>query len=277
MIPASPPHARQDRSPGTLARYDRPVIEFPPPAPGHPIRVSATLFVTFRRCPEQALARLAGSYPAETAAGFVGALAHRLFRRHLVAGPIADADVGEACREEIGSGLNEKMAALGVRRPSELRPLVERAGDLYKRFRTFGAEGFEGAEVEVRASPAEGVELVGIVDAVFRDEGLVLVDWKTGDLGDPESQLGFYALVWALERGEIPHRVEAVSVETGERAAAAVDEAVLARIAGEVSGMISALRAAGDGGLEARGGPWCRYCPVAEGCEEGTRVLDLLR
>ena len=67
--------------------------------------------------------------------------------------------------------------------------------------------------------PADGVTLRGSVDAVFDDAGSgpLLVDWKTGGLGEPGIQLGFYALLWALERGEIPGRVEAVSVGTGER------------------------------------------------------------
>ena len=67
--------------------------------------------------------------------------------------------------------------------------------------------------------PAEGVTLRGKVDAVF-DEGEAgsrLTDWKTGSLGDPGPQLGFYALLWALERGDLPGRVEAVSLASGER------------------------------------------------------------
>lgn len=252
------------------------MIEFPPPIPGEPLRVSATLYVTYRRCPAAALARLDGLYPRDSPVSFVGALAHRLFRRHLESGPLDD--VERACREEIGTALNEKMAAIGVHRPSELAPLVARAGDLYRRFTALGVEGFEGAEVRLRAEPAEGVELVGIVDAAFRREGLVLVDWKTGGLGDPAGQLPFYALLWALERGELPAAVEAVSVETGEREPAPVDAALLTGVAADVSAMVSHLREARAGGRqpEERGGPWCRHCPALPACTEGRRVVELV-
>ncbi len=254
------------------------VIEFPPPTPGEALRVSATLFVTYRRCPAEALARLDGHYPAETADAFVGVLAHRVFRRHLEDGPIEETELEEVCRQEIGSGLNEKMVALGIRRPSELAPVIARVGDLYRRFRTLGVEGFEGAEVRLLHEPSAGVELVGIVDAAFRLGELVLVDWKTRGLGDPAAQLGFYALLWALERGEIPDRVEAVSVETGEREEITVEEGRLADLAVEVSAMISRLREARAAGrpLDPRAGPWCRYCPVRVGCPEGNSVIELL-
>lgn len=252
------------------------VIGFPPPAPGSPVKVSATLYTTYRRCPAQALARQEHVYPRETPAMFLGALAHRLFRRHLESGPIVDVEA--ACREEIGVALNGAMVSAGVRRPSELAPLVARAGELYRRFRALDMEGVEGAEVRLEAEPVAGVTLLGSVDAVFRREGPVLVDWKTGGLGDAEGQLSFYGLLWALARDELPAGVEAVSLGTGEREVVSVGPDDLARTAADVSAMVSVLRRAGEGTpVEARGGPWCRSCPAVETCAEGTRIVELVR
>ena len=79
------------------------MIRFPETAPGDPLPVSATLFVTYRACPQQALGRLRGAYPEDSVASFKGSLAHRIFARHLVSGPIPDGDLPQVCREEIGA------------------------------------------------------------------------------------------------------------------------------------------------------------------------------
>ncbi|MFO7699912.1 MAG: hypothetical protein R6W79_04835, partial [Acidimicrobiia bacterium] len=60
---------------------------------GERLIVSATLFVTYRRCPQQALARVRGVYAAPTRASFKGALVHRLIARHLSSGPIDDGEL----------------------------------------------------------------------------------------------------------------------------------------------------------------------------------------
>src|SRR4030042_1340987 len=87
----------------------------PAVAPGEPIVRSATTFVAFGRCPEQAAGRLRGVFPAESRPGFVGGLAHRLFARHLSVGPISEGGFAMACREEIGAAMNPKLGALGLR------------------------------------------------------------------------------------------------------------------------------------------------------------------
>jgi hypothetical protein len=152
-------------------------------------------------------------------------------------------------------------------------------GALYARFRRLQLDGFESAEVLVEAVPADGVRLVGRIDAVFRDPGRppLLRDWKTGGLGEPD-QLGFYALIWALERGELPAEVEAVSVATGERRRANPTPADLEEVAGRVAAMVTVLRMAwaADSAVDRIGGPWCRYCPLLEGCREGAAAVRLI-
>jgi hypothetical protein len=104
------------------------------------------------------------------------------------------------------------------------------------------------------------------------------VDWKTGELGDPEDQLLFYALLWMLDRDEVPAYVEAVSVRTGERYRTVPSAADVNRVAGEIAAMVDAIRASWASGsdLERTGGPWCRHCPLLEDCPEGKTTTELL-
>ncbi len=264
------------------ARYHQrvldPPIVLPPVRPGEPLTISASLYITFARCPEQAAGRLRGEYPVETRRSFVGGLAHRIFARHLSRGPIEPGGFSAACREEIGSGMNQKLAALGVK-PSELGRVIEEVGELYDRFRSLGADGFAGAEVHLEVEPAPALTLRGSVDAVFEEGGGVrLVDWKTGSLGEPEPQLGFYALLWAMERGELPVRLEAVSVSSGERIESAPTRDDVEAVADRVSAVAGALRQAWEGSpLERSAGPWCRWCPLLEQCDEGRSAAALLQ
>jgi hypothetical protein len=252
------------------------VITFPAVPAGESIKVSATTYLSFRQCPAQAEARLQGVYSAESKASFTGALAHRLFARHLNTGPIEDVD--QAVREEIGTALNGKMAAIGIHRPSELTEMIKQAGALYDRFRHFPADGFEAAEISLEAEPSDGVKLIGKIDAVFREErpGPVLRDWKTGSLGEPIEQLFFYALVWALERGEMVEAVEAVSLQTGERMRRTPSIGELTVVARHIADLVTEVRtswasvgAVTEIATERRGGPWCGYCPLLDNCPEG--------
>ena len=251
------------------------MISFPPVPGGDPIKVSATTYLSFRQCPARAEARLQGVFSAESKASFTGALAHRLFARHLNTGPIED--VNQAIREEIGAALNGKMAAIGIHRPSELTEMIRQASALYARFRNFPSDGFEAAEISLEAAASEGVTLTGKIDAVFRDgqPGPILRDWKTGGLGEPMEQLFFYALVWVLERNEMVTAVEAVSLETGERMRRTPSIGDLTTIATHVSDLVTQIRTSwsSDAGnqvlSERRAGPWCRYCPILDSCPEG--------
>lgn len=254
------------------------MIEFPELQPGEDIRVSASAFVSFVECPERAAAHFRGIYGPDTRASFSGGLAHRMFARHLDHGEIKSADFEQACREEIGSSnLNYKVAALGLR-PSALSRVIEEVGLLYERFKKLPDEGYQASEVSFELEPAPGVTLVGRIDAVFDEEsGHKLVDWKTGALGEAALQLGFYSMLWALDRGELPGRVEAISVATGERFAEVPTRRGVEDTVSRVAGMIDTLRNAWESGTELhrRGGPWCRYCPVLEGCREGAAAAEL--
>lgn len=255
-------------------------VSIPDVIPGDEIRVSATTFVAWKKCPESANIRLQGIYGPDTRPAFLGSLAHRIFSRHLTAGPIDSEEFVQACREEIGgSNLNHKLGGLSLK-PSALAGVIEEVRGLYERFVNFPGEGFESSEVELDHIANGDVRLVGTIDAVYREDlgGHRLVDWKTGDVGDAEDQLLFYSLLWAIDKEELPAFVEAVSVKTGERYRTVPDTGDVERISREVAQMVDDIRRAwGEGHALARtGGPWCRYCPVLEDCKEGTATTALL-
>jgi len=247
---------------------------------GDDIRVSASTYVTFKKCPGQAGARLQGIYGPDSRPAFLGSLAHRIFSRHLTSGPISSEEFVQACREEIGgSTLNNKLAGLEMR-PSVLAATIEEVRGLYERFTKLPTEGFEGSEFAIELRPAEGVDLVGTVDAVYREDlgGHRLVDWKTGELGEPEDQLMFYALLWALHDGDLPAYVEAVSVRTGERYHTVPSSGDMQRVVDELGELVNTIRRAWASGddLERRGGPWCHFCPILTDCAEGRSAEALL-
>lgn len=248
------------------------MIQFPPIPPGEPVRVSASSFVSYDECNFRAGARFEGFYGPDSVPAFRGGLAHQVFARHLRSGPIEADSFDQVCREEIGAKhLNMKIASLNMK-PSGIRAVIEEVGALYERFKAFPADGFGGAEIAVEADIGSDVVLFGSIDAVFgTDDQVRLVDWKTGSLGDPLVQLRFYALLWLLEKGELPGVVEAYSVKTGEQLAESPTRAGVQLVAEKVASMVTALRHSWSSGneLERRAGPWCQYCAVLDDCPEG--------
>jgi PD-(D/E)XK nuclease superfamily len=243
--------------------------------------VSATLYATYRRCPQQALARLHGIYTPPSRATFKGALAHRLFARHLRDGPIPDDQIDLVCRQETGSGLNNQLVDAGIARPSAFTSVVGEVGELYQRFRLVPMDGFEAAEVSFEDDVGGGVVLKGRIDAVFRDGDRVrIVDWKTGaELGDDvAAQLGFYAMAWKMRTGAAPAHTEAMSIGTGEKVITDPTVDDIDHTENEVAAMILDLRAAlGDGSERDRtAGPHCRWCPILDGCREGASAVAIL-
>ncbi len=256
------------------------LVAIPHVIPGDQVRLSASTYVAWKRCPDSANARLQGIYGPDTRPAFLGSLAHRIFSRHLTGGSIASDEFVQACREEIGgSTLNNKLAGLEMR-PSALAGMIEEVRGLYERFTKLPTDGFERSEVDLEYETDDGVRLVGTVDAVYREDlgGHRLVDWKTGELGAPEDQLMFYALLWALGHTDLPAYVEAVSVRTGERYRAVPSSADVERVAKEVAQLANEMRTAWSDGsrLEKRAGPWCRFCPILGDCAEGQTAEALL-
>lgn len=247
---------------------------------GEDFPVSATLFVTYLRCPQQALGRLQGIFGPPSRASFKGALAHRLFARHLDDGAIDGDDFDRVCRQETGANLNAQMAAAGIK-PSEFRAVVNEVREIYDTFTAMPMDGFSEAEASFESEVGGGVRLRGRIDAVFTsDVGDRIVDWKTGSYlaGDTEAQLGFYALAWEKIHGSPPSASEAISVTTGETVGVEVSAESLAETESEVAMMVTELRAAMAAGteLERSAGPHCSWCPLLEDCSEGRAAEALL-
>ena len=249
---------------------------------GQVFGVSATLFVTYRKCPQQALARLQGVYPQPSVASFRGALAHRIIAKHLREGPITDADMPLVCRMETGANLNGQLAAIGLK-PSGFEAVVSEVGDLYARFRShpMAEERPVEAEVSFEDEVSSGITLKGRIDAVYGSGvDARIVDWKTGGIhgDDVETQLGFYAYAWRLRTGEPPAATEAVSLATGERLASTPTQEELDAIEQDVGDMVADLRSAMASGTELQrtAGPYCRWCPLLDDCTEGGSAVNLL-
>jgi hypothetical protein len=257
------------------------LVSIPHVIPGDEIRVSASTYVAWKKCPDSANARLQGVYGPDSRPAFLGSLAHRIFSRHLTTGPIASDEFVQACREEIGgSNLNHKLGGLELK-PSILAGIIEEVRGLYERFVRLPGEGFEGSEVTMGHETDDGVKLVGTIDAVYREDlgGHRLVDWKTGEIGDSEDQLLFYSLLWALDHDEVPAFVEAVSVKTGERYRTVPSADDVRRVSAEIGELVNQVRRAWAAGttLARHGGPWCRFCPILGECPEGQATEALLR
>lgn len=247
--------------------------------PGNEFSVSATLYVTYLKCPQQALARLRGTYPITTKAMFRGSLAHRIFARHLVDGPVPSDTFASVCREETGAHLAGSMASLSLKY-SEFTRIVAEVEELYERFKALPAVGLVDVEVDIEAALVEGVTLRGRVDAVFSDDqGVRIVDWKTGsNLDDAEHQLAFYAMAWRLAEGALPTTMEAVSLKTGERRVSAPSDGEADETEADVVAMISHVRTAmaSNAELPRSAGPHCQWCPLRGDCAEGRSALEIL-
>lgn len=248
-------------------------------APGQPMSVSATLYTTYVRCPQQALGRVQGIYGPPSKAAFRGSLAHKVFARHLEDGEIAPGQFEQVCKETVGEQLGEQMAALRMK-PSEFRSIVAEVQSIYKRFKALPTTGFIAAEAPFDFDAGAGVTIRGRIDAVFSEpDGTRIVDWKTGSfLGDADPQLDFYAMAWKSVHNEIPVATEASSIATGENIRRVPTPESIGRTADDVAGMVTALRGAADSGndLERRAGPYCSWCPLLEDCDEGRSAVALL-
>src|SRR3990172_12676719 len=106
-------------------------VVFPTVIDGDRIRVSASIYVTYKKCAGQAGARLEGIYGPDSRPAFLGSLAHRIFSRHLTSGQIPSQEFVQACREEIGgSTLNNKLGGVEMR-SSALVYAIEDAQGIY--------------------------------------------------------------------------------------------------------------------------------------------------
>ena len=255
------------------------MLQLPTIDPGDEISVSASAYVLHCKCPQQALARFAGVFAADSLSAFRGSLAHAIFAKHLLDGPIPEQTFESTCKQAIGgSNLNFKIQNLNLK-PSHIKGVIKEVGGLYDRFKKMPVDGFESAEEFLKVQLGGGLTILGRVDAVYRDgDKLRLVDWKTGNIGEVETQLKFYAALWALEHDELPAEIEAFSVQTGEHETSTPTANLLNELLEDLVKMVTEVRGAWISGddLERRAGPWCQYCPLLEECVEGQASQRIL-
>jgi RecB family exonuclease len=113
----------------------------------------------------------------------------------------------------------------------------------------------------------DDVIVTGRMDRVDDQDGeIVLIDYKTTDLDDPEKgdaeakeslQLSVYALAYRELTGRTPHRVELRYVLTGDVGRAGPDEKRLERMRAKIAAIAASIRA---GDFEAR--PSERNCSI---------------
>lgn len=238
------------------------------------LRISATLYTHYLDCPARAQAHLDGHYQPDTIHTFRGLLAHRIFAHHITNGEIPEADFTKTARQQIGStNLNWKLAGLHLK-PAQLNTIIREVEMMYGRWLGLPHHrvGWKHAELHEEAS-VPGATLIGRIDAIDNLGGLV--DWKTGELTDDTThQLAFYSVLHHLAGNPLPRRAEAVSVTTGEVAAVVLTPNHVSKIALNIGDMITDLT--NPAPPEARGGPWCRWCPIKDECPEGAAALGLL-
>ena len=247
--------------------------------PGDPISVSATLYTSYVRCPQQALGRTQGIYGPPSRAAFRGSLAHKLFAKHLDVGEIEPDRFEQVCRETVGEQLGGQMASLHMK-PSEFKAVVKEVRSVYEQFTKLPTDGFIEAEAPFEFDGGSGITIRGRIDAVFSEpDGVRIVDWKTGSfLGDAEPQLDFYAMVWQLVHDEIPVATEASSLSSGENVRRSPTSSSIDQTTHNVAAMVTALRGAMNTGadLDRLAGPYCSWCPLLETCSEGVSAMALL-
>lgn len=104
----------------------------------------------------------------------------------------------------------------------------------------------------------------------------VIIDLKTGRVGPRHRQdLGFYALVETLVRGVPPRKLATFYLDAGEAQTEDVSERLLRTAVRRTLDGINAMVELGAEGRPPakRPGSGCRWCPLAEGCDEGQAHL----
>lgn len=119
----------------------------------------------------------------------------------------------------------------------------------------------------------EDVVLRGRVDRVDdTDEGLVVIDYKTGRPPAAEQARGdeaftMYAMLIASRFREPPKQLEWRFVETGDRVVTAREPEAFGRVRDNVLTEVAAIRA--ETAFDPSPGAWCRFCDYLDRCAEG--------
>lgn len=125
------------------------------------------------------------------------------------------------------------------------------------------------------------VVLRGRLDRVDEgDDGLVVIDYKTGRPTPPEQARGdeaftMYAMLVHTRFKRAPARLEWRFVETGDRVVTAREPDAFGRVRDAVLGAVAAMRA--EEAFPPSPGTWCGYCDYRDRCPEGAAAAGTTR
>jgi DNA helicase II / ATP-dependent DNA helicase PcrA len=259
-LPAPPKGTHGSTALEAIARH-APVPDEPPPAlaaipDDQPVTLSHSAIDRYLDCPFQYyLSQVAHvPLPASPVLMYGNALHHaiQVWHQHRTRGlPIETADVVAAYA---GAWSNE-----GFLTPAHEERMFAQGREALERFvRRDRAAGIVPLAIESDFDFRIGTtRVIGRFDRIDeRPEGIVLVDYKSSEVDDPEvaaarakdsvrdGQLGLYALAYRETRGALPARVELDFVGSGVTGAADVEPAHLDRALDRVTRAAAGIRAA---------------------------------
>ncbi len=259
-LPAPPKGSRGASALESIARF-APVPE-PPAAPLAPAGEDATVVIfhtaidAWRACPLQYYFSYVANVPLppDPTRMYGSAIHHaiRVWHQHRIKGlPVAVRDVIAAYE---GAWSSE-----GFLTPSHEERMFAQGREALEGFvrRDLAANVVPLAIEQEFRFPLGNTQITGRFDRIDqRPEGIVLVDYKSSQVDDPEAaaarakdslrdgQLGLYALAYRETRGAVPARVELHFVASGEVGAADVEDEHLERARERAAAAAAGIRSA---------------------------------
>ena len=221
-----------------------------------------------------------------TPANAAGTIAHRAiqltlnWRGEVVPGDLVDEAMTRLADE--ARGIGEWIDGLSPADDADTRGhAINRVTGFLSDFPPLSRRWHPMTETSIRWPVAGPIVLSGKVDLVFgRPEGRrsrkVVIDLKTGRPSLRHRQdLGFYALVETLIRSVPPRRVATFYLDAGE---AQVEDVGIPFLRSALRRTVDGIHALVEVELERRPpirrpGVACRWCPLADDCDDGTAWL----
>ena len=179
-------------------------------------------------------------------------------------------------------GIGQWIAALSPADESDLRgQSVERLTKFMECFPPLDKRSNPMTESSVRWPNDGPIVLSGKVDLVMgrprgREASKVIVDLKTGRPNVRHRQdLGFYALLETLSRSVPPRKLATFYLDAAEAQAEDVSERLLrSAVRRTLDGINAIVELESEGRVPVRrAGVTCRWCPLAEVCDDGRAFL----
>ncbi len=215
-----------------------------------------------------------------------GQIAHRAIQLMLGwRGEPSPADLVDEAMDRLANedrGIGMWIAALGPGDDADVRGLsTERVTKFVESFPPLDRRANPVTEAAAQWPVSGPILLRARVDLMIgkpagAESRKVIIDLKTGRVSPRHRQdLGFYALVETLVRGVPPRKVATFYLDAGEAQTEDVSERLLRSALRRTLDGIHAMVELGTSVRQPvkRPGNVCRWCSLAEGCQEGTAYL----